>query len=143
MIKMNDDKLDSPGAIKTFLAGAGKIEFTVSKEQRYEWIAGTLKRTGYFLLQKKEKSVVREYLSRGSSYSRAQLTRLIQQYKTHHWIGKKESTKTTFPTRYTNEDILLLVKTDTMHQQLSGSATKKLFERAYEALLITGLMAIK
>lgn len=95
------------------------------------WIAGTLKRTGYFLLQKKEKSMIREYLSRGSGYLRAQLTRLIQQYKTRHWIGKKDSAKTKFPTHYTNEDILLLVKTDTMHQQLSGSTTKKLFERAY------------
>lgn len=131
MINMNDDKLDSPSAIKTFLAGADKVEFSVSKEQRYEWIAGTLKRTGYFLLQKKEKSVVREYLSRGSGYSRSQLTRHIQQYQTNHWIGKKNSAKTTFPKRYTNEDILLLVKTDTMHQQLSGSTTKKLFERAY------------
>src|SRR5580698_2149457 len=131
MINMNDSKLDSPSAIKTFLAGADKIEFAVSKEQRYEWIAGTLKRTGYYLLQKKEKSVIREYLLRGSGYSRAQLTRLLQQYKTHHWIGKKNSAKITFPTRYTNEDILLLVKTDTMHQQLSGTATKKLFERAY------------
>lgn len=131
MIKMNDDKLDSPGAIKTFLAGADKIEFVVSKEQRYEWIARTLKRTGYFLLRKKEKTVIKEYLSRGTSYSRAQLTKLIQQYKTRHWIGKKDSAKTKFPTRYTNEDILLLVKTDTIHQQLSGSATKKLFERAY------------
>jgi transposase InsO family protein len=131
MINMNDKKLDSPGAIRTFLAGADKCEFSVSKEQRYEWIAGTLKRTGYFLLRKKEKSVIREYLSRGSGYSRAQLTRLIQQYKSGRWIGKKSISKTTFPTRYTNEDILLLVKTDTMHQQLSGSATKKLFERAY------------
>lgn len=131
MINMNDSKLDSPSAIKTFLVGADKVEFAVSKEQRYEWIAGTLKRTGYYLLLKKEKSVIREYLSRGSGYSRAQLTRLIQQYKTQHWIGKKGSAKTTFPTRYTNEDILLLVKTDTLHQQLSGTATKKLFERAY------------
>jgi transposase InsO family protein len=128
---MNDDKLDSPSAIKTFLAGADKIEFSVSKEQRYEWIAGTLKRTGYFLLRKKEKAVIKEYLLRGTGYSRAQLTRLIVQYKTHRWIGKKEPSRTTFPIRYTREDILLLVKTDEMHQQLSGSATKKLFERAY------------
>ena len=62
MINTNDSKLDSLGAIKTFLAGADKIEFAVSKEQRYEWIAGTLKRTGYFLLQKKEKSVIRDKL---------------------------------------------------------------------------------
>lgn len=52
IIKMNDSKLDSPSAIKTFLAGADKIEFAVFKERRYEWIAGRLKLTGYFLLQK-------------------------------------------------------------------------------------------
>ncbi len=131
MITMNDSKLDSPDAIRTFLTGADKVEFTVSKEQRYEWIAGTLKRTGYFLLRKKEKVVIKEYLLRGAGYSRSQLTRLIQQYKTQHWIGKRSHSKATFPTRYTREDILLLVKTDELHQQLSGSTTKKLFERAY------------
>lgn len=91
-----------------------------------------LKRTGYFSLKKKEKSIIREYLRRSSGYSRAQLTRLIQQYKTRRWIGRKDVIKNTFPTRYTKNDILLLVKTDEEHQQLSGSATKKLFERAYQ-----------
>lgn len=132
MITMNDKTLDSPRAIKTFLAGTDKIELSVPEEQRYEWIARTLKRTGYFNLRKKEKSVVREYLLRGSGYSRAQLTRLIKQYKTKRWIAKQSSAKNTFPTRYTQEDILLLVKTDEAHQQLSGSATKKLFERAHD-----------
>ena len=114
------------------MAGADKIEFWVSKEQCYAWIAGTLKRTRYFLLSKKEKAVIKEYLLRGSGYSRAQLTRLIQQYKIHRWISKRGiSNKTTFPVRYSREDILLLVKTDVAHQQLSGTATKKLFERAY------------
>lgn len=131
-IQMNDTTLNSPSAIKAFLAVAGNAELSVSKTQRYEWLAGTLKRTNYYGLKKKEKSVVREYLLRGSSYSRAQLTRLINAYKTKRWIGKKAIVKTTFPTRYSNDDILLLVKTDEAHQQLSGTATKKLFERAYQ-----------
>jgi hypothetical protein len=46
-------------------------------------------------------------------------------------ISKKATTRNSFSTRYTNEDILLLAKTDEAHQQLSGPATKKLFERAY------------
>jgi len=130
-ITVNDTTLDSPSAIKSFLAGTSKLELSVSKEERYEWIASTLKRTGYFGLRKKGKSAVREYLLRGNGYSRAQLGRLIKQYKVHKWIGKKAVTKNTFAKRYTNEDILLLAKTDEAHQQLSGSATKKLFERAY------------
>ena len=128
---MNDSSFDSPRAIKSFLAGAGNAELFVAREDRYSWIAGTLKRTGYFSLRKGEKSIIREYLQRGSGYSRPQLTRLIQQYKTKHWIGRKNVVKHSFPRRYTNEDILLLVKTDIAHQQLSGSSTKKLFERGY------------
>ena len=131
MITMNDTTLDSPEAIKTFLGGACNIELSVAKEQRYSWIAGTLKRTGYFCLTKRDKAVIRKYLLRGSGYSRAQLTRLIQQYKRDRWIGKQAVAKNSFVSKYTREDILLLVKTDEAHQQLSGSATKKLFERAY------------
>ena len=96
---MNDSELDSPGAIKAFLGGADKVKFSVSKENRYESIAGTLKRTGYFGLSKKEKTVIREYLSRGSGLSRAQLTRLISQYKNRRWIGKKACSKNCFPKR--------------------------------------------
>jgi len=128
---MNDTTLDSPEAIKSLLAGTDNLELSVSKEQRYAWIAGTLKRTGYFALRKKEKSVIREYLIRGTGYSRAQLTRLIQQYKMHGCIDRTVTVKNSLTTRYTKADILLLVKTDEAHQQLSGSATKKLFERAY------------
>lgn len=128
---MNDKDLDSPKAIQTFLAGVGKCELSVPKTQRYAWIARTLKRTRYFSLRKKEKSVIRDYLLQGSGYSRAQLARLIKQYQTHRWIGKKACKKNRFRQRYTSEDILLLAKTDEAHQQLSGSATKKLFERAY------------
>lgn len=131
MITMNDTTLNSPEAIKTFLAATDNIELSVTKEQRYAWIASTLKRTGYFSLKKNEKSTIREYLIRGTGYSRAQLTRLINQYKQTRWIGRKTSRKNTFPRRYTNEDILLLVKTDEAHQQLSGPATKKLFDRAF------------
>lgn len=51
---MNDDKLDSPEAIKSFLSGTDKINFQVSKTSRYEWVACALKRTatstiGYFI----------------------------------------------------------------------------------------------
>lgn len=131
MITMNDSTLNSPRAIKTFLAATDNAELTVAKEERYCWIAQTLKQTNYFGQSKKAKSTIREYLQRCTSYSRAQLTRLIAQYKKRRTIGKKGVVKNTFPKRYTHEDILLLAKTDEAHQTLSGSATKKLFERAY------------
>jgi len=66
---MNDTKPDSPEAIKEFLGGTDKLDFQVSKATRYEWLAGTLKRTNYFKLSKKCKGLVREYMERLSGYS--------------------------------------------------------------------------
>ena len=57
---MNDTKLDSPAAIKAFLASTDKLEFYVSKEVRYERLALTLKRTNYFKLCKTDKGTVRK-----------------------------------------------------------------------------------
>lgn len=132
MITMNDTKLDSPESIKAFLEGTDKIEFKVSRESRYQWISGTLKRTNYFNLRKKDKAPVREYMERMTGYSWSQLKRLIAQYRDKRWIGRAASTRHTFATNYTHSDILLLVQTDEAHQTLSGPATKKLFERAYQ-----------
>lgn len=128
---MNDENLDSPEAIKSFLVSTNKLKLSVPKEQRYPWVAKTLKETGYFFLSKKEKSTVREYLQKGTGYSRSQLTRLLKQYGSQHWIGKRGVVRNKFPRKYGREEILLLVKTDEAHQTLSGAATKKLFERAY------------
>ena len=132
MITMNDNKLNSPEAIKAFLGGTDKLEFKVSKAARYEWIAGTLKRTNYFKLRKKDKGPVREYIERMTSYSWSQLERLIAQYREKQWIGRAASNRHTFAKKYTQSDILLLAQTDEAHQTLSGPTTKKLFERAYK-----------
>ncbi len=129
---MNDTKLDSAEAIKAFLGSADKLEFQVTKEKRYEWIAGTLKRTNYFKLSKKDKGPVREYMERMTGYSWSQLKRLIVQYREKRWIGRTASNRHTFAMHYTHSDVLLLAKTDEAHQTLSGPATKKLFERAYQ-----------
>lgn len=131
MITMNDTALNSPSAIRSFLAGTCNIAFQVPKANRYAWLAGTLKRTGYFALRKGDKATVRTYLRKVTGYSHSQLTRLISQYQAHRWIGRSPSTRHAFPKRYTLQDILLLAQTDEAHQTLSGPATKKLFERAY------------
>jgi transposase InsO family protein len=131
MIKMNDETLNSPKAIKTFLEGTCKVEMQVPKINCYEWIARTLKQTHYFSLSKKEKPIIKEYLQKLTGYSRAQLTRLISQYQKNKWIGKNVIKRHCFSRRYTQKDILLLSKIDEAHQNLSGAATKKLCERAY------------
>lgn len=105
---MKDDKLDSPKAIKAFLEGADKLKFSVPKSNRYQWIAGTLKRTNYFKLTKKDKGPVREYMELMTSYSWSQLKRLIAQYREKQWIGQSRAPRNTFTKRYTHIDICLL-----------------------------------
>jgi transposase InsO family protein len=131
-IKMNDTNLNTPLAIEAFLKGTLLSEFTVDKSSSYSFIARTLKQTSYFKLCKKDKSIIIEYLLKITQYSRQQMTRLVAQYREHNWIGGHYSARHQFSTKYTREDILLLVQTDIAHERLSGLATKKLFERAHQ-----------
>lgn len=130
---MNDSELKAVPEVKTFLNGAGPVHFkSFQQKETYAWIAGSLKRFNYFKLPKKDKGTVHAYLKKVTGYSRAQLNRLILQYKKKRWIGETRRPRNSFTTRYTHEDILLLAQTDECHQTLSGPATKKLFERGYE-----------
>lgn len=106
---MNDETLSSPDEIKLFLEGTKQVTLSLDKRNKYEWIARTVKSTGYFKLKKKEKSIVCAYMMKVTHYSRSQLDDLIRQYKTKKWIGCPLYKKTHFPKQYTQKDILLLV----------------------------------
>lgn len=130
---MNDTNLTELPQVRKFLSGTECVEFKpVAQAARYNWIAKTLKRFDYHRLSKKDKGSVRNYLLKVTGYSRQQLSRLISQHKESGWIGRRRSPRRRFPTRYTAADIRLLAKTDKYHDTLSGPATKKLFERAYQ-----------
>jgi transposase InsO family protein len=129
---MNDAELKELSQVQSFTNGTNPIRFKpASQTESYTWIAGTLKRFDYFKLSKGDRGTVRSYLTKVTGYSRAQLNRLILQYKKKRWIGERRQPRNCFTTRYTREDILLLAETDECHQTLSGPATKKLFERGY------------
>ena len=129
---MNDTELLELSQVREFVNASSSIVFKpATKGENYQWIASTLKRFNYFKLSKLDKGIVRSYIKKRSGYSRAQLNRLIGQYRDNHWIGKKDRARNCFDKYYTQKDILLLAETDECHQTLSGTATKKLFERAY------------
>jgi len=129
---MNDAKLQELNQVREFVNASDNIAFSpTNKAESYEWIARTLKRFDYFKLSKIDKGTIHAYIKKRTSYSRAQLNRLIGQYRENHWIGSKHRTRNIFAKNYTNMDILLLAETDECHQTLSGTATKKLFERGY------------
>lgn len=119
--------------IRAFLDGSQDLGFEApTREAAYDWIAGELRRFGYSRLSKADKGVVRRYLEKVTGLSRAQVTRLITQFRhTGRIRDRRGPPAKPFTRRYTPADVRLLAELDGLHGTLSGPATRKLCERAY------------
>jgi hypothetical protein len=119
--------------IRAFLEGSQPLGFqTPSREAAYGWIAAPLRRFGYTRLGKTGKGLVRRYLGKVTGLSRAQMTRLIAQFRASGGVrDRRGPPQKPFARRYTPQDIRLLAELDALHGTLSGPATRKLCERAY------------
>jgi transposase InsO family protein len=132
VIDMNDRQLLTLAQLRSFLDGTVALDFAVAPDERYAFIARTVRRFGYARLKRADKSVVLRFLARVSGYSRQQLTRLVQRVRAQGPLLKRyRASRTSFARTFTHADVLLLAHTDTLHGTLSGPATKKLMERAY------------
>lgn len=130
---MNDSHIETLEQVRQFLNGAAILEITISsKTEGYRWIQGTLVRFQYLSLGKADRGLIRRYLQQISGYSRAQIARLIKQYRKTGRIQRRQCTAKGFTSKYTREDIRLLARLDELHGTLSGPATKKLCERAWQ-----------
>ena len=67
--------------------------------------------------------------------SRAQTTRLIAMYLRGEEVKPQPYRRRRFRQVYRREDIALLAGIDEAHQTLSGPATKKLLQRAWNGLI--------
>ena len=130
---MNDSHIQTLVQVRQFLGGVAVMEITIpSKTEGYRWIQGTLVRFRYLTLGKADRGLIRRYLQQISGYSRAQIARLIKQYRKTGRIQRRQRTAKGFTSKYTREDIRLLARLDELHGTLSGPATKKLCERAWQ-----------
>ena len=130
---MNDSHIETLEQVRQFLGGVAVMEITIpSKTEGYRWIQGTLVRFQYLSLGKTDRGLIRRYLQQISGYSRAQIARLIKQYRKTGRIQRRQRTVKGFTSKYTREDIHLLARLDELHGTLSGPATKKLCERAWQ-----------
>jgi len=130
---MNDSHIETLEQVRQFLEGAAVMEIAIaSKNECYRWIQGTLVRFRYLTLGKADRGLIRRYVRQISGYSRAQMTRLINQYQKTGRIRHRQRTVKGFIPKYTRQDIRLLAKLDELHGTLSGPATKKLCERAWQ-----------
>lgn len=132
-ITMDDSQLQTIAEVKIFLDSASGIKFTgeSKKEKIYEWIEDTLVKFTYITLQKPEKGIVREYIKKLTGYSEAQITRLIKQYTNGGTIQIQERERNIFPTIYSSRDIVLLARTDELHEFPNGFAVKTILGRMY------------
>ena len=134
VIDMNEARLETIEQIQEFLAGTADIAFTVPTEEakRRLFVATVLRRFRYFRLQKGQRGVLFSYIERLSGYSRQHLSRLIAQYRdTKSLRSLKRASRTSFARRYSLADVALLAELDSLHDTLSGPATKVLARRAH------------
>ena len=130
---MNDTQLETLDQVRQFLEGSEAISFQIeSKDARYHWLQHTLVKFRYLQLSKTDKGLITRYLRKMTGYSLAQVKRLIRQYRKTGRLVRKQRTSQGFQLKYTREDKLLLAGLDERHNTLSGPATKKLCERAYQ-----------
>lgn len=133
MINMEEAKLQTLEQIKAFLDGTSEVAFRVPKEDRNQFIERVLKRFGYAPQGRIDKGVLLRYIGRMTGLSRQQVTRLVRQYRKDGKLSKRLcAPKQGFTYRYTAADVALLAETDVLHSTLSGPATKKVMERAYQ-----------
>ncbi len=62
VIDMNDEQLRTLAQLQAFLDGTVTVEFSVAAEERYDFIARTVRRFGYGRLKRTQKAVVLRFL---------------------------------------------------------------------------------
>ena len=130
---MNDRDIQTVDQVRAFLEGTEQVKFKVQgKAARYAWTEHTLRRFHYRELARAERGVILHFIRRVSGLSRAQVTRLVHQYRHTARVRRRQRTVHPFTRRYTEADIRVLAALDVLHGTLSGPATKKRGERAFE-----------
>jgi len=125
----NAEALTGPRIIE-FLKGSEGIDFAgQDRAAIYAWTERTLVAQQYLRQSKKQRGVVRAYLSKVTGRSLPQITRLIRSYARTGKVEVKPSPGHRFASKYTAQDVALLAEVDRAHQRLSGPATRHILSR--------------
>jgi len=129
----NTEKL-SLEQIRAFLQASQEVRFQATRRHEiYEWVTRTICYQEYWKQKRTTKGLLRQYIAMMTGLSRAQVTRLIAQYKDYGQVRERGYQRNRFATHYTAADIDLLGTVDEAHGTLSGPATQKiLYRELYE-----------
>ena len=129
---MQDGERISLAQIQAFLEGSEDLRFkSGTRTERCAWVERMLVGQEYSGLSRAGKGLVRRYLAKMTGLSRAQVTRLIGQYRDSGQVKARVYRRHRFAARYKPEDIALLAAVDEAHETLSGPATQKILQREY------------
>jgi transposase InsO family protein len=118
--------------IRAFLEGSDEVRFHgQNREEVYGFVNQTLRQQRYQELKRSGRGLIRRYLAKMTGLSRAQITRLVTQYREGEAVKPKAYRRRRFAQRYSRADIELLAEVDEAHEVLSGPATQKILQRAY------------
>jgi transposase InsO family protein len=119
--------------IQEFLKGSRTIEFTGQKRaELYGFVQQVLVAQEYALQGKNERGAIRAYLCKVTGLSLAQMTRLIRKYRQEGVVEAVMYRRRRFPSKYNQQDIVLLAEVDRAHDWLSGPATVRILSRECE-----------
>ena len=130
---MNTRLIKTLQQVKELLQQAPNIEpGWESKDECYQWVEATLQHFRYPAINRTDKGIIRRYLRVVTGYSRAQVSRLIKTWTTTGGLKRRQRTTNGFKQKYTRADKRLLAETDQLHNDINGSAIKKICERALQ-----------
>ena len=132
---LETERLHTVEQIRSFLDGNGEVDFTpLDRDEAYGFVRRTLVRLDYDALGRAGKGTVREFLGKATGLSRAQVTRLIAQYRATGRIEDRRGANSgrSFQRVYTPADIRLLAEADEIGGQLCGPAACAVLRRQFE-----------
>ena len=114
IVNLDTQRLKTLDEVRAFLTGSSQFDFTLTnRDDAYRWIEDTLRQLRDVQLGKADKGAVRSYFEKVTGFSRAQITRLIAQFRHNRRIRDRRGTPARpFPRRYTAADIELLAATE-------------------------------
>ena len=132
-MQLDTHRLQTLGQVREFLDGSQEIDLRPqTRTEAYAFVAETVQRFDYAGRSKADKGLLRRFLTKATDLSRAQVTRLLRQYRTTgEVIDRRGAPRQPFPRRYTPTDIGRLAELDALHGTLSGPTTRKLCARAF------------
>ena len=134
ILRLDFERMRTLDEVRAFMDGNTPVDFrSVDRDEAYELIRRMLVRFGYAGLDRAGKSLLKRFLGKATGFSRAQLTRLVGQYRATGRIeDRRRGPVRPFERRYTVADVRLLAEADGILGGLCGPATRRVLQRQHE-----------